>query len=82
MTLHQVMITDIARLTEPEVAEIRFVDAILRFVVAVALIAVLIDLFVDIFVAPVTNVLAVDAPITVTIIRVFDAVMPKSLKTC
>ena len=74
MKLHQ-MLTDVAevelaearlqahfRLIEPEVAEVQcLVDAVPRFVVAVAPIAVLIGPFVDELVAPVADVSAVDA---------------------
>ena len=52
------------RLVEPEVAEVRFVDAVPPFVVAVASVVVLIGPFVDALVAPVTDVSAVDAPMT------------------
>ena len=49
------------RLIKFEIAEIRFVDAVFLFVVAVALVAVLIDFRVDVLIAPIIDVLIVDA---------------------
>ena len=68
------------RLIESEIVEIQcFVDAIFLFVVVVALIVLLIDFCVDALIASIIDVSAVDASMTVTMIRVFDAVMPRNL---
>ena len=52
MKFHQIKIIDVARLTVSEIAEIeRFVDTDSLFIVAVALIAYLIDFCVDVLIA-------------------------------
>ena len=68
------------RLIESEVAEIQcLVDAVFRFVVAVALIAVLIGLFVDALIAPIADVSAVDASVAVRRFFAFDIIDLMSL---
>ena len=61
---HQMKMTDVARSTAfeiaeielSEIAEIRFVDAVFRFVVAVASFAVLINLRFDVLIASVAEI--------------------------
>ena len=66
-----------------ETADARFVDTIFRFVVAVVLVAVLIDFCVDALIASIIDVLAVDASMTVKQMNVFVFVlMSRNLITC
>ena len=77
-------ITDVARMTASEIAEIelseiaRYVNAVLRFVVAVASITYLINFCVDVLIAPIAEIADADAltvvSIAVTRFLAFDIV--------
>ena len=57
MKFHQIKMTDVARTTESEIAEIeRLVDAVFRFVVAVVSFAVLIDFRFDALIVSIAEV--------------------------
>ena len=90
MKFYQMKMTDVARTTESEVVEIElfeiaeiqcFVYPVFRFIVAVILVAHLIDFYFDALIASIAAVSAVDTSIALMWLHVFifDAVVPKSL---